>query len=127
MFKAILTYEELSTLLCKIEACLNSRPLTALTNDPQDLNPLTPGHFLRGEALLAPPEPSKETTSLSDIKRLEYVQQLKNNFWSRWKDEYLSRLQQRPKWLVRKRNLTVGDLVVIKNENYLHNLGHWDA
>jgi len=35
---------EFATLLCEIEAYLNSRP--ALSNDPSDLSALTPGHFL---------------------------------------------------------------------------------
>ncbi|XP_011879793.1 PREDICTED: uncharacterized protein LOC105568594, partial [Vollenhovia emeryi] len=40
----LLTYEEMTTLLTQIEAVLNSRPLCALTDDPDDLNVLTPAH-----------------------------------------------------------------------------------
>ena len=42
------TFEELTTLLCQIEACLNSRPLfTALdAKDDDGFVPLTPDHFL---------------------------------------------------------------------------------
>lgn len=36
-----LTFEEMSTLLSKIEAYLNSRPLQALSDDPEDLTALT--------------------------------------------------------------------------------------
>ncbi|UYV71007.1 hypothetical protein LAZ67_8001390 [Cordylochernes scorpioides] len=52
----ILTFEELSTLTTQIEACLNSRPICPLSTDSDDFNPLTPGHFLIGRPLTAPPE-----------------------------------------------------------------------
>lgn len=41
-----LKYEELLTLLCRIEVTLNSRPLGALSADPRDFEVLTPSHFL---------------------------------------------------------------------------------
>ncbi|XP_076660284.1 uncharacterized protein LOC143363604 [Halictus rubicundus] len=49
-----LTFEEFSTLLCAIEACLNSRPLSALSDTLDDYEPLTPGHFLVGSVLNRP-------------------------------------------------------------------------
>ncbi|XP_053985485.1 uncharacterized protein LOC128879935 [Hylaeus volcanicus] len=54
--EATLTYEEMATLPCRIEACLNSRPLTPLLDEPRDLEPLTPGHFLVSDRLISPPE-----------------------------------------------------------------------
>ena len=39
---------EMSTVLCQIEACLNSRPFSQMSSDPSDLQSLTPGHFLIG-------------------------------------------------------------------------------
>lgn len=54
-----LTYEEMATVLTQIEAFLNSRPLCPLTENPDDLDVLTPGHFLIGESLLAVPEANK--------------------------------------------------------------------
>lgn len=53
--ETLLTYEELSTYMCEIEAIVNSRPLTPITTYPNDVNALTPGHFLIGEPLTTIP------------------------------------------------------------------------
>ncbi|GBN43220.1 hypothetical protein AVEN_238349-1, partial [Araneus ventricosus] len=51
----ILIYEEFSTLLVQIEACLNSRPLVPVSSDPDDLSVITPANFLIGSTLDAIP------------------------------------------------------------------------
>ena len=61
----LLTFEKLSTPLSQIEAVLNSRPLEPLSEDPDDLTTLTPGHFLVGEAQTTDPEPSLDEGNLS--------------------------------------------------------------
>ncbi|GFX10149.1 integrase catalytic domain-containing protein [Trichonephila clavipes] len=48
--KAILTYEELLTILCDCEVVVNSRPLTYVSEDSNDLIPLTPSLFLNGKS-----------------------------------------------------------------------------
>ena len=48
-----LTFEELSTLMARIQACVKSRPLVPLTDDPSDLEALAPAHFLIGRSLLS--------------------------------------------------------------------------
>lgn len=66
---SLLTYEEMMTFLTQIEAVLNSRLLSPLTDDPDDLNALTPGHFLIGTALSVVPEPSLEIVKTSHLSR----------------------------------------------------------
>lgn len=112
---AKLTYEELSTALCQIEACLNSRPLCAMTDDPNELV-LTPAHFLVSEPLFVQPETNYNDTPTNRLQRWQLCQKIQQDFWRKWKDEYLSRLQQRTKWLTAKRNLQKEDIVLVKDE-----------
>lgn len=64
-----LTFEEMATFLVEIEACLNSRSLQALSDDPEDLGSLIPGHFLIGGPLMAIPEPSLHDIPASRLTR----------------------------------------------------------
>lgn len=111
------TFEEFSTLLARIEACLNSRPLTAMSNDASDLVSLTPGHFLIGAPLLSPPEPDHSDLSLSVANRWQKLKVLHHQFALRWKEEYLKELHRRIKWKYPERDFIEGDLVVIRQDN----------
>lgn len=111
-----LTYEEFYTLLVRIEACLNSRPLTAITENPEDLDfVLTPGHFLIGGPLLSVPERQIEE-SCSYKTRWQLTSRMIQQFWKKWSTDYLQQLQTRNKWLRSTENLCTGDVVVIKEE-----------
>lgn len=108
------TYEEFSTLLARIESVLNSRPLSPMSDDPNEYLALTPGHFLRGAPLVAAPEAPAETLTLRD--RWERLKSLHHQFARRWKDEYLKEIQKRYKWQHQEENIRVGQLVVIKDD-----------
>ncbi|XP_070519420.1 uncharacterized protein [Cardiocondyla obscurior] len=75
------TLEELSTLLCKIEAALNSRLLGPLTDNIDDLRVLTPGHFLTGDALTAIPQSSLLEVPKNRLSRWQDIQQCMERFW----------------------------------------------
>ena len=113
---SMLNFEELTTILTQIEACLNSRPLCPLSEDTEDLAILTPGHFLTGAALTAPPDADFSNTPINRLNRWQLVQKITRDFWKKWSNEYLTRLQNRPKWLTKQKNLKPGDVVVIKEQ-----------
>ena len=45
--RAFLSYEETMSIICDCEATVNSRPLTYIFEDTQDLLPLTPAMYLQ--------------------------------------------------------------------------------
>lgn len=114
---AKLTLIELQTLLCQIEACLNSRPLTPLSNDPNDLQALTPAHFLIGGPMLRHPEPDLSQEEPNGLRRWRFVQFLMQDFWKRWHNKYLPQLQTRGKWTSGAAPLKINDIVIVKEEN----------
>lgn len=116
MNEKLLTFEELTTLLCQIESCLNSRPLCPLSSDPSDFNALTPAHFLIGEPTNCISEDCLLQHNIQHLTRWKSIEKLKQHFWKRWHLEYVNRLQSRPKWLTAKPNATVGDLVLLADE-----------
>ena len=112
-----LTYEELSTLFVQVEAILNSRPLYPMSSDPNDLQPLTPGHFLVGKPLIALPSPDLSTTNCNRLDRYAKLEQMRQHFWMRWQHEYITELQHRTKWRKPDTVLRIGDMVLIKDNN----------
>lgn len=113
-----LTFEEYATILSQVEACLNSRPLGPLSDEATDLTALTPGHFLIGEAPIAIPEEGRLTEApVNRLTRFQLLQQMVQHFWDRWHKEYLMTMINRTKWRNVTRNLRVGDLVIISEEN----------
>ncbi|XP_018404108.1 PREDICTED: uncharacterized protein LOC108780792 [Cyphomyrmex costatus] len=69
-YNVTLRFEEASTLAIQIEAILNSRPLIAVSHDPNDLSYVSAGHFLIGDAIVSYPEPN--------------ITHIKTNRLSRW-------------------------------------------
>jgi len=90
--KALLTFEEFSTLLTQVEACLNSRPLIALSNEPNDLSYLSPDHFLIGAPLTSISEPDFTNTTTNSLSRWQRAQRFNQQLWKRWSADYLNSL-----------------------------------
>ncbi|EZA48995.1 hypothetical protein X777_12846 [Ooceraea biroi] len=90
--KANFTFKEMSTTLCEIEAILNSRPFMALSEDPNDLSYISPGHFLLGTAMNDFPCCDLHDINENRLTRWYRVEQIRQHFWRRWSSEYLNSL-----------------------------------
>ena len=111
--------DSLRTLMYEAAAIVNSRPLTVdAINDPVSPSPLTPNQLLTMKSdLYLPPPGNFENSDLYSAKRWRRVQYVANEFWKRWKGEYLQNLQVRRKWNRPKPNLEVDDIVIIRDDD----------
>ncbi|XP_055681881.1 uncharacterized protein LOC129789254 [Lutzomyia longipalpis] len=91
---------------------------------PDDFEALTPGHFIALRPLTQPPSPNYLNTNPNRLTRWKYLQRLSQEYWKRWHSEYVTSLQQRPKWQISQRNLQPGDLVLVKTDNL--SSGDWE-
>lgn len=67
---------------------------------------------------MAPPEPEMNTESKHPLNRWQFIQKLRQCFWKEWREEYLHRLQSRPKWKVEEPSIELNDLVLITDERF---------
>ncbi|XP_053597998.1 uncharacterized protein LOC128668657 [Microplitis demolitor] len=114
----LLTYEDYTTLLIQIEAVLNSRPLSALSEDPDDLTALTPGHFIRGAPLTTIPEPSLLHLPINRLSLLQYIQQRLQLFWANWSESCLKTHQTISKWNTSFHDIGIGSMVLLLDERF---------
>lgn len=104
--------EGLQTLFCEAEAILNNRPLSTVSSDPLDLEPLI-NHILLLRSMPTLPPGTFLRSDLYARRRWKQVQYLADLFWSRWTKEYLLLQQERQKWTSIKKNLKIGDIVLV--------------
>ena len=118
---AIVTFEELHTLLDEVEAIMNSRPISYVYDDVGEGQALTPSILLCGKDLTQLPPNMfsykfERKQPQTCRQRLKYVEQMKSYFWTRWTREYLSELTEKHaaghKGVVREPK--VDDIVLVK-------------
>lgn len=114
---ALLSWEELETVLCSVEAAINERPLTTVSDDPDDQRPLRPADFLH--CSLGPdqsPDRDRGSESRQLTRRRRYQSRVTTILWKRWQREYLRQLRDLHPPEVELAPAP-GDLVLIENEN----------
>ncbi|XP_024884621.1 uncharacterized protein LOC112462817, partial [Temnothorax curvispinosus] len=77
----------------------------------------TKRHEGSGDSLLFPPEYSYMKVPDNKLSRWQHAQKLRQHFWKRWQEEYLQELQKRHKWRNKGKDLEVGTLVILKEDN----------
>ena len=117
-----LDHELLVTLLAEVTGIVNNRPITAISSDIDQPSPLTPAMLLTMKKRPLGPPPGVFVAQ--DLYAKQYwrrAQYLADQFWLRWRHEFLQNLQVRPKWCERQRNLSVGDVVLVKDNDVARN------
>ncbi|GFY34970.1 integrase catalytic domain-containing protein [Trichonephila clavipes] len=99
------------------EGVLNSRHLVPLSSDLDDLNVLTPSHFLIVRSITSIVEPDLTNLNENRLDNWQKITKIIQLIWKRWSVDYLNSLQQRNKWHFEKNNAKIGDMVIIKDDN----------
>ncbi|XP_043496357.1 uncharacterized protein LOC122520328 [Polistes fuscatus] len=95
-----------------------SRSLRPLSNDPNDLRALTPGHFLIGNSFTSLPEDEYRDIPSGRLSQWQHVQQMRQHFWNRWNKEYLNEQTVRKKWHRGTADkISPGTLVILREDN----------
>ena len=114
-----LTFEELSTIIAQVEACLNRQPLVPTSPDDDGLEVLTPGHFIISKPLESLPDPAFSYRNSSLLHRWHLCQSLVRHFWKRWSTEYISTLRRYTKWHHTTWIFQIGDIVLLQENNLI--------
>ena len=110
--------------MTEVEAVINSRPLTVETmSDPNSLILILPSNILTMKtSAVMPPSGTFQLADLYCKERWMRVQHITNEFWSRWRKQFLTSLQIRMKWNKTRRIFKVGEIVLLKDE---HSRNQW--
>ncbi len=103
------------TVLCEVEASINSRPLATVSESPNEMLPVSPSQLLLGYSLKTLPQPGqRDTTSIA--QRWKHRQHLMKTFWAGWQKDYLHSLTLYKKWHKTHPNLKIGDTVLVSDD-----------
>lgn len=117
MGRAHLSYEDLLTLLCECEDVMNSRPLTYIYNDANELSVLSPSMYIR-ELARAEGLPDLDEVDRSMLARkIRRLQQLRDDLRRRFRNEYLGHLKLFASKISPIRRVKLGEIVLVGNDN----------
>ncbi len=125
IFEAIMPHnctlndEKFNTLLIEVEDIINNRPLTPNPESPLESPPLTPNDLIKiGSSLKHPAGIFKPGDMY--VSRWRHVMYLAQEWWVKWRDQYLPMLYKQSKWHKESSNLKVGEMVLLLGEPGTH-------
>lgn len=113
--RASLNEEEMYTTLCDCESIINSRPITYLSEDPDQLTPFTPAMFMQDVQEIGLPDLDQIDEKRMKA-RLRRRQQLRTALRTRFRSEYLGQLSRASRQHHGKTEISVGDIVIVGND-----------
>ena len=115
----ILSFSELLTAFYEIANLLNERPIGIKPGNDLSLGSyLCPNDLILGRNNnQVPREVFDESRCI--FKRYQFINQIVNSFWKKWQRDFFPTLIVRQKWHVSKRNVRVGDIVLVQDKNAL--------
>lgn len=118
-----LRHDVLATLMAEVSSIANARPLTPMSYDLECPCLLTPAMVLTIKTDQISRSFQLNVFNRKDIykKQLRCVQYLADQFWARWRVEYLPSLQVRSKWKQESKNLQDGDVVLLTEKSTYQN------
>ena len=125
----VLFMNELFTLLKEVANLVNERPIGLKPNRQTDQEYLSPNSLQLGrcsDRINSGPFIKKihfEDSPRNDRTRFLLVQRITSQFWRNWVTQYFPTLLRRQKWHSLERNLSPGDVCVLKDANALR--GEW--
>jgi hypothetical protein len=116
--KQKMTLPELQTIMFEVADIINSRPIGRIPNDPDDGKCLTPNDLLIGRSSSENPQGIFTDKGNPHIRH-EFIQRVVKSWWDTWYRDVFPTLMPRKKWHINKRNVQVGDLVLLKDPSPL--------
>ena len=98
----------------EVAQLVNSRHIERHHTNPEEGTYLCPNDLLLGRSSPRIPQgPFNENNCLA--KRYQFIQSVVESFWKKWTRDYFPTLITRKRWHVERRNVLVGDMVLIKD------------
>ncbi|KHJ89020.1 integrase core domain protein, partial [Oesophagostomum dentatum] len=129
-----LSFPDLCTVVARIEAIVNTRPLTAVSSTVDEI-PIRPVDFLQKSLQYSLPsadtgdfdDPSYDPTLIQNVfqvkQAIETAEKISEKFWQRWHIEYLTSLREmqtkdrKQHRHAKLRDPRIGEIVLVEQEN----------